>query len=172
MFYGLIILVVLSIIITLIVQNYNLRSEVQENKDKVSKTELQVDNINEVQEVQSSDAKTVNQDFINKFFTYKNTKDRYQNVKGLMTEWGFHSTFPSGNKVPKTGANVTSSIDKLTSYMHQSSKTQMDFMNVFSQTTVSHRIRYARDVYVKTTLTYDSKKGWKVNYVQLIEPED
>ncbi|NPC90830.1 hypothetical protein HOO54_00730 [Bacillus sp. WMMC1349] len=66
------------------------------------------------------------------FSLTKNTKQRYEDIKPLMTEKGYQSTYPSGSSIPKKGSDVSSSISGLRSYEYQSDKQEASFMNEFT----------------------------------------
>ncbi|NPC90884.1 hypothetical protein HOO54_01015 [Bacillus sp. WMMC1349] len=73
-------------------------------KDLAAATEQKknyADQIDRLKKLDQSKAAELNHEFINRFFTYKNTKQRYEDIKPLMTEKGYQSTYPSGSSIPK-----------------------------------------------------------------------
>jgi hypothetical protein len=117
-------------------------------------------------------AENANQDFIEKFFSYSSTKERYENIKPLTTEEGFRATLPSGIEIPEDNGSelsVTSRMDKLKPYIYPSiDKNKVDFMNKFEVSTIFNKIKTTQEIIIYTQVVYDQISGWKVNDVEFV----
>lgn len=51
--------------------------------------------------IEKSDSSITNQQFIKGFFNYSNPGLRYKQIESIMTDKGYHQTFPSGTELPK-----------------------------------------------------------------------
>lgn len=118
--------------------------------------------------VESSDALEVNQEFLNHFFTYETTSERYTNIEAYMTDQGFQATHPSGTELPKSEESVISTMSGLKAYEFDSSKTEAAFLNEFQLSTDFNDVTNTETVIVKTSLVYVKEQGWKVDDVEFV----
>ncbi|MCY7565745.1 hypothetical protein ABEX69_09290 [Bacillus safensis] len=124
--------------------------------------------IDRLKKVDQTKAAELNNEFINKFFTYRNTKQRYKDIEPLMTEKGYQSTYPSGSSIPKKGSDVSSSISGLQSYEYQSDKKEVSFMNEFTARTSYNGTASEQKIVIKTQLIALDNGEWKVDNVEFI----
>lgn len=54
--------------------------------------------IKSLSSIQNTGALKINRDFLERFFTYQTTKERYEKIKPFMTDQGYKATHPSGMK--------------------------------------------------------------------------
>ncbi|GKU83934.1 hypothetical protein [Niallia sp. NCCP-28] len=151
--------------IVLLLYIFSLKSQLQEVRSNQSRYEEKIKNLKMVQD---SEAKMLNKTFLEKFFTYENTADRYKGIESFMTEQGLSSTHPSGTEIPSTKESVASSIRGLKAYEHQISTTETSFINEFQFTTTYNGVADMVTTIIKTELLYVDHKGWKVNDVEYI----
>lgn len=118
--------------------------------------------------IQNSDSLVVNQAFLNNFFTYETTAERYQNIKPFITEQGYKATFPSGLKTPNGDQSVKSSLEGLKPFEYKSSKTEAEFFNEFKLSTEFNNGSNTETVIVKTSLIYVKNQGWKIDDVEYV----
>ncbi|MGG1400257.1 hypothetical protein ABE288_20905 [Bacillus salipaludis] len=144
---------------------FGLRSQLQEVKANQRNYENQIKTLSSVQ---NTDALEVNRKFLEKFFTYQKTAERYEEIKPLMTDQGFKATHPSGTELPKSKQSVRSSMVGLKPFEYQSSKTEAEFFNEFKLTTEFNDVSNTETVIVKTSLFYLKEQGWKVDDVEFI----
>lgn len=144
---------------------FGLRSQLQEVKANQRNYE---DQIQTLSSVQNTDALEVNRKFLEKFFTYQTTAERYEKIKPLMTDQGFKATHPSGTELPKSKQSVKSSMVGLKPFEYQSSKTEAEFFNEFKLTTEFNNVSNTETVIVKTSLIYVKEQGWKINDVEFV----
>jgi hypothetical protein len=112
----------------------------------------------------------LNTQFVDKFFNYTSTRQRYDNVKPLMTEQGYRATYPSGFELP-ADSSVKSLVSNLKSYVQKApavKENQMEILNEFVVTTEFNEIRSSKEVIMRTELLYDESAGWKVNDIEMI----
>lgn len=121
----------------------------------------------ELSEVKKSSPMKANQEFIEKFFSYKSAKERYENLESMMTQAGFRSTFPSGSELPEGDQSVQSSIKNLVCYENSVSKTEVYFMNEFTQTTSFKGVDSTQSILIKTKLLFQGQ-AWKIDDVEYI----
>jgi hypothetical protein len=105
----------------------------------------------------------VNRKFLNNFFTYQTTAERYENIKSLMTDQGYKATHPSGTELPNSKQSVKSSMTGLKPFEYQSSKTEAEFFNEFNLSTEFNDVTNTETVIVETSLIYIKEKGWKID---------
>jgi hypothetical protein len=144
---------------------FSLRSQLQEVRVNQSHYEERIRSISSIQE---SDAVQINREFLEEFFAYQNTAERYKNIKPLMTNQGFQSTHPSGTEIPDSKESVKSSMAGLKAYGYQSSKTEAEFFNEFMLSTEFNQVANTETVIVKTSLIYVKDQGWKIDDVEFI----
>lgn len=144
---------------------FGLRSQLQEVKANQRNYENQIKTLSAVQ---NTDALEVNQKFLEKFFTYQTTAERYEEIKPLMTDQGFKATHPSGTELPKSKQSVRSSMVGLKPFEYQSSKTEAEFLNEFELTTEFNDVSNTETVIVKTSLIYIKEQGWKIDDVEFV----
>jgi hypothetical protein len=120
----------------------------------------------ELLKLENSSSKDTNENFIKAFFQYNSTKQRYEQIKPLMTNEGYHSTFPSGMEIPETDQSVVSKIEFLVSYEHPISKTSSEYISEFKQTTRFRDIENTQTILLKTKLEFEN--SWKVQKVEFL----
>ncbi|MCM3130199.1 MULTISPECIES: hypothetical protein [unclassified Paenibacillus] len=112
----------------------------------------------------------LNTQFVDKFFNYASTKQRYDNVKSLMTERGYRSTYPSGMELP-ADSSVKSQVSNLKIYVQKApsvKENQMEILNQFVATTEFNEIQSSKEVIMKTFLVYEESVGWMINDIEMI----
>ncbi|ANC77394.1 hypothetical protein ABE65_011510 [Fictibacillus phosphorivorans] len=110
----------------------------------------------------------MNRKFLKSFFTYNNPIERYQNIKPLMTKAGYKATHPSGNGIPQSKENVSSSISNIKLFKHQVSKSEIEFLNEFKISTNYNSVGSTERMVVKTELVYVEGVGWRVNDIYVV----
>ncbi|WP_408008238.1 hypothetical protein ACJROX_26795 [Pseudalkalibacillus sp. A8] len=118
--------------------------------------------------IQNTDALKTNRAFLERFFTYHTTAERYQNIQSFMTDQGYKATHPSGTELPNSEQSVKSSMVGLKSFEYQESKTETEFFNEFKLSTEINDVTNTETVIVKTSLIYVKGQGWKINDVEYI----
>jgi type II secretory pathway pseudopilin PulG len=151
--------------VVVIMYTFSLRTQLQEaraNQDNYEET------IASLSSVQKTDALKVNRMFLNNFFTYQTTAERYKNIKSLMTDQGYKATHPSGTELPNSKQSVNSAMIGLKSFEYQSSRTEAEFFNEFKLSTEFNDVTNTETVIVKTSLIYVKRKGWKIDDIELV----
>lgn len=143
----------------------SLRSQLQEVRGNQGNYEKQIKYLSSVQ---TTDAINTNREFLEAFFTYETTAERYKKIEPYMTDQGFQATHPSGTELPKSGESVKSSLLGLKPFEYQASKTEAEFFNEFKLTTEYNNVANTETVIVKTSLIYVKEKGWKINDVEFV----
>ncbi|KJD43317.1 hypothetical protein [Paenibacillus terrae] len=116
-------------------------------------------------------AEKANKEFIENFFTYPNTKQRYDQIKPLMTAIGFSSALPSEIDLPQYNENtpsVSSKMSKLQPFQYAIDKDKAEFINQFNVSTSFNNVETSQTIIVHTVLLYSEEKGWQVDDVQFI----
>jgi uncharacterized protein len=144
---------------------FSLRSQLQEVRANQGNYEEQIKSLSSIQ---NTDALQINRVFLESFFTYQTTAERYKKIEPFMTVQGFKSTDPSGTELPNSEESVQSSMIGLKPFEYQSSKTENEFINEFKLTTEYNNVATTGTVIVKTSLIYVKEQGWKVNDVEFI----
>lgn len=144
---------------------FSLRSQLQEVRGNQSNYEAQIQWLSSVQQ---TEALNTNREFLEAFFTYETTAERYQKIRPLMTDRGFKATHPSGTKPPESKESVKSSLVGLKPFEYQSSKTEVEFFNEFKLSTEYNNVANTETVIVKTTLIYVKEQGWKIDDVEFV----
>lgn len=140
-------------------------------KDLAAATEQKENYANQIDRLKKLDqskAAELNHEFVNRFFTYKNTKQRYEDIEPLMTEKGYQSTYPSGSSIPKKGSDVSSSVSGLRSYEYVTDKQSVSFMNEFTVRTSYNGTANEQKIVIKTDLIALENGDWKVDNVEFI----
>lgn len=134
------------------------RAELAEKKNKA------------IQQIDSTDAYKANQEFINHFFNYDSTKQRYEGLKPLMTDLGYSSLFPSeGPDIPSsTVLNVVSRMVNFKSYEYRPQRTTSEFISEFDLSTTYNDITTTQTVLVRTILVNSEGGSWKVSNFEFI----
>jgi hypothetical protein len=153
MFAGFIMLV---LVILYVFSLRNQLSEVRANQENYKQQ------IEAVSNIEPSQAEQVNKKFLKSFFTYNNPSERYENIKPLMTEAGFKATHPSGNGIPQSKENISSSISNIKLFKHEVSKTEIEFLNEFKVSTNYNSVGSTERMVIKTELVYVEGVGWKI----------
>ncbi|MGX2961986.1 hypothetical protein JNUCC23_22520 (plasmid) [Peribacillus sp. JNUCC 23] len=144
---------------------FSLRLQLQEARANQGNYE---DQIKSLSSVQNTDALKVNREFLESFFTYQTTAERYKKIEPFMTDQGYKATHPSGTELPNSEESVQSSMVGLKPFEYQSSKTEAEFFNEFKLTTEFNNVAATETVIVKTTLIYVKEQGWKIDDVEFI----
>lgn len=144
---------------------FSLRSQLQEVKGNQSNYEEQIKSLSSVR---TSDAIHTNREFLEAFFTYETTAERYKKIEPFMTDKGFQATHPSGIELPDSEESVKSSLVGLKPFEYQSSKMESEFFNEFKLTTEFNNVANTETVIVKTSLIYVKEQGWKINDVEFV----
>jgi len=144
---------------------FSLRSQLQEVQANQENYKVQIKSLSSIQ---NTDALKINREFLERFFTYQTTKERYKKIKPFMTDQGYKATHPSGTNLPDSEESVKSSIVGLKPFEYQSSKTEAEFFNEFKLTTEFNNVANTETVIVKTSLVYVKGQGWKINDVEYI----
>ncbi|MGV2885992.1 hypothetical protein [Paenibacillus taichungensis] len=111
----------------------------------------------------------INRQFVDKFFTYSSTGQRYEGIKPLMTEQGYRALFPSGIEMPQDSA-VKSLSTNLKEYVLRDPAVQdgqTEILNEFLVSTEFSGIKDSKNVIMRTKLVKDGST-WKINDVEMI----
>lgn len=155
------------LIIAVLVAGYiiHLWSALGAAEDRANKSEKKNQEILQIQEDSIDKA---NRAFMEKFFTYNSTNERYTNVKSLMTKEGYRSLFPSGEGLPDSDQKLVSFIALLKPFKLQHSKVETEFLNEFDVTTEYNGNKNSQTVLARTILKYQDGVGWKVDEFEFI----
>lgn len=134
-----------------------------EERAALSEAQLQ-----EIAALQPSEAYQANSDFLSKFFTYNSTKERYEGIQPLMTEAGYRSTFPSGDKLPESDQTVKSTLADIKAYEYAKTKIETEYFNEFDVTTEFNGNVNKQTVIVRTYLVYLPGDGWKISEIEFV----
>jgi hypothetical protein len=115
-----------------------------------------------------TEANSINQKFLDKFFNYQSTQQRYEGIKPLTTDQGYKATFPSGKEPPKSNQTVNSTLQGLKTYDYRKSKTEIEFLNEFQLTTEFKGDKNTQSVIVHTVVSYGLITGWKISDVEFV----
>jgi hypothetical protein len=144
---------------------FSLRSQLSEVRANQENYKQQIE---AVSHIDPSQAEQVNRKFLKSFFTYDNPSERYQNIKPLMTESGFKATHPSGNTIPQSKENVSSSISNIKLFKHEVSQIEIEFLNEFKVTTGYNDVGSIEKMVVKTELVYVEGEGWRIKDIYVV----
>ncbi|RZT15569.1 hypothetical protein [Fictibacillus sp. BK138] len=144
---------------------FSLRSQLQEVRANQNNYEEKIATLSSIQ---NTDALEVNRKFLNSFFTYQTTTERYEKIKPLMTDQGYKATHPSGTELPNSEQSVKSLMTGLKAYEYQSSKTEFEFFNEFKLSTEYNNVSNTETVIVKTFLIHVKQQGWKIDDVEFV----
>lgn len=161
----LLLMIVFIIAALIIMYVFSLRSQLQEVRANQGNYEEQIQSLSSIQ---NTDALKVNRQFLESFFTYQTTAERYKKVELFMTDQGFKATHPSGTELPDSEESVKSSMVGLKPFEYQTSKTEAEFFNEFKLTTEFNNVAATDTVIVKTSLIFVKGQGWKVDDVEFI----
>jgi len=119
-------------------------------------------------EKSEQEALQVNRHFIERFFNYNSTNQRYEGLKTLMTDQGYGALFPSGIDMPKDTA-IKSRATDVKAYVQKDPvlESQMEILNEFLVTTEFGGIGSSQEVIMRTSLLLDGS-SWKINDVEMI----
>ena len=162
---SLLLMIVFIIAALIIMYVFSLRSQLQEVRANQGNYEEQIKSLSSIQ---NTDALKVNRQFLESFFTYQTTAERYKKVESFMTDQGFKATHPSGTELPDSEESVKSSMVGLKPFEYQTSKTEAEFFNEFKLTTEFNNVAATDTVIVKTSLIFVKEQGWKVDDVEFI----
>jgi hypothetical protein len=151
--------------VLLILYVFSLRSQLFEVRANQENYKQQIEAFSHIE---PSQAEQVNRKFLKSFFTYDNPIERYENIEPLMTESGFKATHPSGNKIPQSKENVSSSIANIKLFKHEVSKTEIEFLNEFKVTTDYNGVGSTEKIMIKTELVYVEGVGWRVDNMYVV----
>lgn len=152
-------------VVIIIMYVFSLRSQLQEVRGNQSNYEEQIQSLASVQQ---TEALNTNREFLEAFFTYETTAERYKKIEPLMTDQGFKATHPSGTKPPDSEESVKSSMVGLKPFEYQSSKTEAEFFNEFKLSTEYNNVSSTEVVIVKTSLIFVKEHGWKIDDVEFV----
>ncbi|TKH06138.1 hypothetical protein FC682_06215 [Peribacillus simplex] len=144
---------------------FSLRSQLQEVRANQGNYEEQIKSLSSIQ---NRDSLIINRKFLESFFTYQTTAERYKKIEKFMTDQGYKATHPSGTDLPDSEESVQSSMVGLKPFEYQSSKTEAEFFNEFKLTTEFNNVAATDTVIVKTSLIFVKEQGWKVDDVEFI----
>ena len=144
---------------------FSLRSQLQEVRANQGNYEEQIKSLSSIQ---NRDALKVNREFLESFFTYQTTAERFKKIEPFMTDQGNKATHPSGTELPDSEESIQSSMVGLKPFEYQSSKTEAEFFNEFKLTTEFNNVANTEMVIVKTSLIYVKGQGWKIDDVEYI----
>ncbi|MFF2856079.1 MULTISPECIES: hypothetical protein [unclassified Peribacillus] len=65
-----------------------------------------VEQIQSLSSIQNTDALMVNREFLESFFTYQTTAERYNKIEKSMTDQGYKAPHPSGTELPHSEESV------------------------------------------------------------------
>jgi uncharacterized protein len=161
------ILLMIGFVVAVLVSMYvfSLRTQLQEVRANQSNYEEKIESLSTIQ---NTDALKVNREFLERFFTYQTTAERYKKIKPFMTDQGYKATHPSGTELPNSEQSVKSSMVGLKPFEYQSSKTEAEFFNEFKLTTEFKNVANTKTVIVKTSLIYVKNQGWKIDDVEFV----
>jgi uncharacterized protein len=161
------ILLMIGFIVAVLVIMYvfSLRTQLQEVRANQINYEEKIESLSSIQ---NTEALKVNREFLERFFTYQTTAERYKNIKPFMTDQGYKATHPSGTELPNSEQSVNSSMVGLKPFEYQSSKTEAEFFNEFKLTTEFNNVANTETVIIKTALIYVKDQGWRVDDVEFI----
>lgn len=148
-----------------IIYVFSLRSQLQEVKANQVNYEEQIKSLSSIQ---NTDALKINREFLDQFFNYNTTAERYKKIKPLMTDQGYKATHPSGIELPDSDESVKSSMVGLKPFEYQSSKTEAEFFNEFKLSTEFNNVTNTETVIVKTSLIHVKGQGWLVDDVEFV----
>jgi hypothetical protein len=158
-------LTVIVILLAAIVYIVYLWNQINNSNDRAVKAEK---NYQEVISIKQTDAELANQTFLEKFFTYISTKERYEGIKPLMTDKGYRSTFPSGMELPDGDQSVISKMTDLKGYVYLISKVELEMFNEFELSTTFNGSENKQTVIVRTKLLYEQGADWKIDEVEFV----
>lgn len=144
---------------------FSLRTQLQEVRANQSYYEEKIESLSSIQ---NTDALKVNREFLERFFTYQTTAERYKKISPFMTDQGYKATHPSGTVLPNSEQSVKSSMVGLKPFEYQASKTEAEFFNEFKLTTEFNGVANTEIVIIKTSLIFVKEKGWKIDDVEFV----
>ncbi|MGD6964459.1 hypothetical protein ACQCVB_19840 [Fictibacillus phosphorivorans] len=153
------------VVVLVILYVFSLRSQLSEVRENQETYKQQAE---AVSHIEPSQAEQVNKKFLKSFFTYDNPSERYENIKHLMTESGFKATHPSGNAIPQSKEDVSSSISNIKLFKHDVSRTEIEFLNEFKVTTDYNGVGSTERMVIKTELIYVEGVGWKIKDLYVV----
>lgn len=130
-------------------------------------------NINTAEKVDDqsavSESLAANEKFLDRFFTYKTTKEKYEEIEPLMTEKGYKSTFPSGMEIPEDSSefSVSSIMSGLKPFQYKQNDSKLEFLNEMTVSTSFNKIETTETIVVKTILVNKENK-WFVDEILMI----
>jgi hypothetical protein len=107
------------------------------------------------------------QQFIQSFFSYQSTNQRYEQIKPLVTEKGYRAAHPSSMGLLQSDNSVKSSIEELSLYGKTISQKQVEYLNQFKVTTSFNNIGNTQAIIVRTVLTL-TESGWMVDDFEFV----
>ncbi|WP_338709168.1 hypothetical protein [Paenibacillus amylolyticus] len=109
--------------------------------------------------------------FVEGFFNFETTNQRYKAIRPYTTEKGYRSTFPSGIELPPD-SEVHSTVSDMKAYLQHdpsSDKKHTEVLNKFSLTTEFNGIGSVQTIVMKTVLVDEGRgDGWKVDDIEMI----
>lgn len=159
------IVVLSAIVVLMVVYIFVLRAQLQEQQALVASYKEKAEAL---AGITRTEAKKVNDIFIERFFNYQNTADRYKKLKEIMTEQGFKAAHPSGDKVPEKGADVKARAIQIQSYEQAKDRTHVEYISTFTQTVSFNGQSTNTPMIIKTKLVLIEGQGWKVDDIENI----
>ncbi|WP_028401072.1 hypothetical protein [Ectobacillus panaciterrae] len=115
-------------------------------------------------------AQKTTEQFIQAFFNYDNTLDRYKNIKTYTTEQGYRSTFPSGMEPPTKGADIRSRINELEIFEKKYSKNEITTISTFKVMTTFNDVPSTSKMVIKTNVVKVGSE-WKIDDVTILSSQ-
>ncbi|WP_433709119.1 hypothetical protein [Paenibacillus illinoisensis] len=109
-----------------------------------------------------------NRKFVEGFFNFESTDQRYDAIKPYTTEQGYRATFPSGTDLPQN-SKIHSKVNNLKAFIQKDpvpKKEEVEILNKFELTTEFNGIGSTQTIIMKTILL--ETDNWKVNDIEMI----
>ncbi|MDM5215138.1 hypothetical protein QUF94_27910 [Peribacillus sp. NJ4] len=101
-------LMIVFVLVSLVMMYiFSLRSQLNEVRANQGHYEEQIQSLSSIQ---NTDALKLNRQFLESFFTYQTTAERYKKIEPFMTDQGFKASHPSGTELPDSEESVKSSM--------------------------------------------------------------
>ncbi len=151
--------VILALVVALIIWNVNHKIASQD-----AVIQSYEEKIIELNEINISDADKLNREFLNKFFTYESTPERYE-VKSMTTPDCYASLFPSGEITTDSG--LSSALTSCESYKKEDSKDSVSYLNQLEITIEIEGKESIQRVFFETKLNFIDE-AWRVSEVEFL----
>jgi hypothetical protein len=144
---------------------FSLRAQLHEQQALASSYK---EKVNALSGVTRNEAKKVNDLFIERFFNYQNTIERYKDIQALMTRRGFKAAHPSGENIPEKGTDILASTRNVQSYEHVQDRTHVEYISTFTNTIRFNGVSSSDPEMIKTKLIFVEGEGWKIDDLENI----